>query len=345
MSTNSRKYLRRPFDSNVRPGHDVLIVTDTAQDPRVWQAAHAIVSELDASPTVALFNPRPADYYDPPEVVAEAMLRSDVNVLLASTSMLHSPAAMAAMAAGIPTICMDGAVTIEMFESGAASADYFEISRLKHYAALNVFGADARECRVTSRWGTDLTYGVAGRVHVPPLREAGWDPFKAYRRVEEGRANSPMYACLFPTGEFNVPPLEGTGNGTLVIDLTMHHLGRLTSPIELVVRDGRITEVNGGADAKRLREHLERHGDDNAYMFPTEASVGLNKNAVVVGTQREDKNIYGAMHFGLGTNSDVGGAVTSNLHMDGVVLEPTLYVDGVKKIDQGRFLVPLDKAL
>jgi hypothetical protein len=28
--------------------------------------------------------------------------------------------------------------------------------------------------------------------------------------------------------------------------------------------------------------------------------------------------------------------------MDGVILEPTLYVDGVKKIDNGRFLVPIE---
>lgn len=78
-------------------------------------------------------------------------------------------------------------------------------------------------------------------------------------------------------------------------------------------------------------------------MFPTEASVGVNPNAMIVGSQREDKNIWGAMHFGLGTNSDVGGTIHSNLHMDGVVLQPTLYVDGIKKIERGRFLVDVDR--
>ena len=28
--------------------------------------------------------------------------------------------------------------------------------------------------------------------------------------------------------------------------------------------------------------------------------------------------------------------------MDGVILEPTLYVDGVKRIDNGRILVPIE---
>ena len=52
-----------------------------------------------------------------------------------------------------------------------------------------------------------------------------------------------------------------SGETKLVIDLTMHHIGRLGSPIELTVRDGRVTRIEGGADAlvKRLRE-LEGYG-------------------------------------------------------------------------------------
>jgi leucyl aminopeptidase (aminopeptidase T) len=343
MITGSLKYLRRPFTSNVKAGDQVLILTDTDQDERVWQAVLSIVTEIGAEPTLALFDPRPADYYDPPSAVMMAMLHADVNVLLTSTAMLHSPASMASMSAGIPTICIDGAVTLEMFQHGAATEDYHDISRMKHFCAKNVFGEGAKEARVTSDFGTDMTYGVEGRIFVPPIREADWDPYKAFSRKEEGRKTSPMFACLFPTGEFNVPPLEGTGNGVFVVDTTMHYLGRIDTPIHLKVKDGRIVDITGGKDAWRLRTHLERYGDDNAYMFPTEASVGLNRKAQITGSQREDKNIFGAMHFGLGTNSDVGGTVHSNLHMDGVVLQPSLYIDGVLRIDHGRFLVPLDK--
>jgi len=77
-------------------------------------------------------------------------------------------------------------------------------------------------------------------------------------------------------------------------------------------------------------------------MCPAEASIGINAKAVVRGIQREDKNIMGTMHFGLGTNVDVGGSIKSCIHMDGVILRPTLYVDGVKKIDAGRFLSPIE---
>jgi leucyl aminopeptidase (aminopeptidase T) len=91
-----------------------------------------------------------------------------------------------------------------------------------------------------------------------------------------------------------------------------------------------------------LRRYLDTFGDENATICPAEASVGINSKAMVRGVQREDKNILGSIHFGIGTNVDVGGTIHSNIHMDGVLLEPTLYVDGDMRIDHGRFLRPVE---
>jgi hypothetical protein len=40
------------------------------------------------------------------------------------------------------------------------------------------------------------------------------------------------------------------------------------------------------------------------------------------------------MHFGLGTNVDVGGSIWPNIHMDGVILEPTVYVHAEMRITE-----------
>jgi len=336
-------YLRRPFVRNVKRGHRVLVISDTSHDARVWQVVQSVLSELGAEVTVALFERRPADYYDPPMAVCESMMTSDINVLAASTGMLHCPANFRAMEAGIPAICMDGGMTLEMFQSGAVTDDMKQIAVRKHYVARDVFGAGAKECRVTSRYGTDFTYRVDNRIFIPPLPGETFDPYKIINfDKDENRKGGNLYYYLFPTGEFNVAPIERSANGKLVIDLTMHHLGRLWTPIELTVEQGRVVRIDGGADARILRDYLTVYGDDNAYMCPAEASVGVNARAVVRGIQREDKNIMGTMHFGLGTNIDVGGSVKSKIHMDGVILEPTLYVDGVKRIDNGRILVPIE---
>ncbi|MEJ8572596.1 hypothetical protein [Microbaculum marinum] len=341
--TGSMEYLRAPFVHNIKPGQRVLILTDTAHDPRVWQVVQSTLCELGAEATVALFERRPADYYDPPSAVIEAMMKSDVNVLLASTGMLHCPANFDAMAAGIPAICMDGGMTLEMFQSGAVTEDMKQVAVRKHYVSKNVFGDDPKECRVTSAYGTEFTYSVDGRITRPPLPGDDFDPYRIINFAkDENRPGNNLLYYLFPTGEFNVAPVEGSANGKLVIDLTMHHLGRLYTPIELTVKDGRVVSIDGGPEARILKDYLEAYGDDNAYMCPAEASVGVNAKAVIRGIQREDKNIMGTLHFGLGTNVDVGGTVKSNIHMDGVILHPTLYVDGEKKIDGGRFLVPIE---
>jgi hypothetical protein len=339
-------YLRRPFVRNVKPGDRVLVISDTSHDARVWQVIQSILCELGADVTIALFERRPADYYDPPLAVCESMMGSDINVLVASTGMLHSPANFRAMEAGIPAICLDGGMTLEMFQSGAVTEDMKQVAVRKHFVALDVFGPKAKECRVTSRYGTDLTYRVEGRIFVPPLPSETFDPYKIINfDKDENRKGGNLYYYLFPTGEFNVAPIEGSANGKLVIDLTMHHLGRLSSPIELTVQHGRVVRIDGGVDARILRDYLKEYGDENAYMCPAEASIGLNAKALVRGIQREDKNIIGTMHFGLGTNIDVGGSVRSKIHMDGVILEPTLYVDGVKRIHQGCILVPIEGEL
>lgn len=343
LLTGTMEHLRRPLVRNLKRGDKVLILSDTAHDPRVWQAVMSIVQEIGCDTTVTLFERRPADYYDPPQAVCEAMLKSDANILIASTGMLHCPASLRSMEAGIPSICLDGGMQLEWLQSGAIAEDMRQVAVRKHYVGERVFGANAKMCRVTSQYGTDFTYSVENKIWVPPLPKPDYDAYKIVNfQKDENRPAGKLYYYLYPTGEFNVAPNEYTANGKLVIDLTMHHLGRLGSPIELTVVDGRVTKIDGGADARILRDFLATYGDENAYLCPAEASVGVNAKAVIRGIQREDKNIMGTMHFGLGTNVDVGGTIMSKIHMDGVILHPTLYVDGVKRIEDGRFLVDIE---
>jgi hypothetical protein len=343
MMTGTLEHLRRPLVPNVRPGMKVLVVTDTAHDPRVWQAVMGILTELGAEATLAMFDPRPADYYDPPRQVCEAMLKSDINVLLASTGMLHSPANGAAMKAGVPVICMDGGMTLEMFQSGAVTEDQKAMAIRHYYVGTNIFGLDAKQCRVTSKYGCDFTYSVEGRIYKPKFPGDDFQSLIIQDVAKVQNRKSSLLRLLYPNGEYNVAPVEYSGSGKLVIDLCAHQIGLLKDPIELTVVDGMITSIDGGKDAYFLRNYLEQYGDANAYICPSEASVGINSKALVRGVQREDKNILGSMHFGLGTNSDVGGTIHSNIHIDGVILEPTLYVDGDMRIERGKFLRPLDR--
>jgi hypothetical protein len=333
--------VKRPLEQNVRPGDRVVVVTDTHHDPLVWQVAAMAIHELGGEPTVAMFPPRAADYQAPPASVIAALKAADLGVLLTTTAMLHAPGLEDVMET-TPVIVMDGGITREMLTQGAVTADYRLVKEITHKVAAGVFGAEAREVRMTCDNGSDVTLSVAGRIVVPPPPTEGYVPLKVERFAESdmygAREGSRAYAVAYPGGEVNTAPVEDSANGVIVIDTSMHHLGRLEQPIRVTVEAGRIVDIAGGHQADELRRYIATYGDDNSWYLPTEFSVGTNYAARVTGVQREDKNILGSIHVGLGRNDDVGGKLHSKLHMDGIILRPTLHVDGELKIERGRIL-------
>ncbi len=62
-------------------------------------------------------------------------------------------------------------MSLEMFQSGAVTEDQKQMAIRQYYVATNIFGQDAKHCRVTSRLGTDFSYSVEGRIHIPVCRE------------------------------------------------------------------------------------------------------------------------------------------------------------------------------
>ena len=139
----------------------------------------------------------------------------------------------------------------------------------KHYVGKNVFGADAKECRVTSKYGTDFIYRVDDKIWIPPLPSPEFDPFKIINfQKDENRPAGKLYYYLYPTGEFNVAPIEGTrmANSSSTSPCTIW--ASVSSPIELTVEKGRVVKIEGGVDARVLRDFLETYGDENAYMCP-----------------------------------------------------------------------------
>lgn len=332
QSVSAIRNVKKPIDPNVDEGDDVLILTDLDHDSDVWKLVATAVADLGGHPTISLMETREMDYYDPPGHVAEQIKNVDVVITTTTTAMLHSPAIHAAMADhGVSAIAMDGGLTIDMLSNGAAAADYDQVERIEYEIATQVFEGGSK-ARITSKYGTDLTLSIEERVFVPREPTTGTSTLEAYEK------RPGLIAAVFPRGEFNVPPDPTTANGTIVVDTSMHYLDRLEEPIEIEIEEGKIVDIDGGYQATQFRELLEQYGDEDSYTMPTEFSVGANPNARVTGNQREDKTILGSVHFGLGTNADVGGDVESKLHMDGVILEPTVEIDGEVKIDRGKIL-------
>jgi leucyl aminopeptidase (aminopeptidase T) len=315
------KNASKPFELNAEPGDDVVIVTDSEIEESVWAALYAAANERDLDPTVALIPPRAEHGNDPTEAAAEAMLNADLCVMVTSTAITHSEAGAAAQHAGVKCIAMDE-MTPEILRSGAAGADYEAMQGIAQ--ALGEIYAEGSEMRITSEHGTDVVGDIEDQTYWPI----------AGKIVD----NETQSICAFPDGEVGVAPDEGSTQGTVVWDTTVHGIGLLDEPIELTVEDGWVTEIEGGREADEYRETLEA-ADENAWYCAAEFSVGINPDAEVSGRMRTDKKVAGAVHIATGANKDLGGEIQSDLHIDGTIRYPDVWVDDRKIVEGGDILV------
>ena len=318
------KNARIPIETNVKPGDNVLIVADTKTEPLVWQALAAACVEIGAEPVVTIMTPREFHKMDPPRPVAEALLKSDVNILIPSKMILHSKAVHKSMKEGVPSIASEE-ITVDMLRHGASTANCREMGELGQ-RVLKRFN-EGSTIRVTSANGTDLSAKIGGG-------RKGWCVNGIIQRQEGGD----LYNCAFPDGEVGTVPLEGTSQGKVVWDTSMHFVGVIKEPITAIVKDGVVVEITGGSQAQALKEAVERFGDENSFNL-AEIAVGINPNARITGIMREDKKLYGAVHIAIGASDDTGGLVSSKIHVDGCIRYPSVWIDDQLIIENGKIYV------
>lgn len=113
-------------------------------------------------------------------------------------------------------------------------------------------------------------------------------------------------------------------------------MGRLQTPVTLTVRGGHLTEATGGAGATLL-ELLRAHGHDGTNL--AELGIGTNEKATITGNILEDEKILGSSHIAFGASAAIGGRVQVPIHLDCVMLEATVEIDGEALLRDGELLV------
>jgi 2,5-dihydroxypyridine 5,6-dioxygenase len=318
MMTGARKLVS--VSADVQAGEDVLIVTDAPTRSIADVLAEAVL-EKGAEPVIALIRQRGTDAAEPPPSVAAAMKSSDVIYSAVSISITHTQAMKDALAAGARAIALT-AFTEGMLAGGGIDGDFVRIR--EECDTMGARLAGAKTAHITSAAGTDLTFSVQGRrVNVMP------------GIVGPGQL-SPV-----PNAEVNVSPVEGTANGTLVVDASIPYLGigLLKQPIRFTVRDGMITDVEGGdpEQAGKLRSAWAAQADPNVFNV-AEMGIGMNPMCSFKGLMLEDEGVLGSIHIGTGTNITLGGVVKARSHYDLIMKAPTLTLDGVVVIQDGQIV-------
>ena len=170
--------------------------------------------------------------------------------------------------------------------------------------------------RVTSAKGSDFTVTIKDR---PALEVA------SIKRRGQMMGPLPLWA------EVAFAAVEDGTDGTVVVDGVMLGIGlkgQVTEPITWTVEKGKAVRIEGGEEARRLREVIE--GVENSTVIG-EFAFGVSEVAPF-GTPSE-KGRVGTVHCALGDNhlAYPGGQNVCSLHLDGVVLDASMEI-----VDSGR---------
>jgi leucyl aminopeptidase (aminopeptidase T) len=300
----------------VQRGERFVIVIDTRTDQEIPGELSRAAHDVGAQPIVIDIEPLPRSGAEPPDYAARAMAAADVVLCAASTSLYHTTAKAAAQRAGARGD-FNAPYRADAWRSGAMTADFFAIrEQAERLAAL---WRQTREVRVTSPAGTNLRATVTGREPMAWLT---------------GICRNPGEVSALPGGEVSLPPIEGTANGIVVWERVASDLGALEGPVRIDVRGGRAVGFEGGPSADRLRDVVASVRDaDNI----AEIGIGLNPAARIADDITEAKKALGTVHIALGDSAnEYGGEIECDVHLDGLVMSPTIEFDGRPVVIDGR---------
>lgn len=204
------------------------------------------------------------------------------------------------------------------------SADYNEVAALT--LRLNDRMQNASDVHITTASGTDFKMSIKGR----PVRP------------DTGQFSAPGAHGNLPAGECYVAPLEDSANGLLVVDKSFPGI-LIEEPIRMTFENGRVVSIEGGEEAEHLKATIqagEKQPNGEGCRTIAELGIGTNPKARLTGATITDEKVMGTIHIAIGHNQGTyGGVNAAPIHMDGVVGDAMLMIDGKTFIDAGKFLV------
>jgi len=297
-----------------QPEETVLIVTDTHK-LRIAEAFAYAAASTGAKTVTTIMEPAQEHAKEPPKPVAQAMKTAEVVLIPTTKSLSHTDARRVATKAGARIASMPGIIE-DMMRIGGLTADYKQVAKLTDRVVDILI--KAKTVKITTPSGTDLTMSIENR---PPMPDTG-----LYHK--------PGDWGNLPAGEVCLAPVEGTTNGTLVMD----SMGSIvTQPLKVTVKDGWAAKFDG-PDAAKLESKL-KSADRNAYNIG-ELGIGTNPKARITGNVLEDEKVLGTLHIALGDNTSyTGGHTKSNIHLDAILFQPTVKMDTGLLMQKGKLLV------
>ncbi|MFH2137488.1 MAG: aminopeptidase [Candidatus Omnitrophota bacterium] len=312
MVTN--KALKAIFNDamTLKNNESCLIITDTQKEP-IGRVFYDFAKSICKKTDIIVIPPAGEHGQEPSPDVAEKMMMFDVQFYLTSKSLSHTKARCRASENGARIASMP-AITADIINR-CCTVSYKELKE----ASKQLHGrlSKAKLIRITTALGTDITF------------ESGDSKWFG---ENGGILDFPGAFGNLPEGEVSFSPY--TSNGRYVVDASFPDLGVLKSPLFFQVKDNYVQDIQGEFSGV-VRARLDKVGAQ-AYRV-AELGIGLNPKAKIIGIVLEDEKVKGTAHIAVGNNLSYGGANDVPLHLDGVILTPTITLDGKVLIQAGQF--------
>ncbi len=297
----------------VQPGESVLVIADT-RTRRLGNILREVAAVAGADAVVVVMDPREVDGEEPPAPVAAALAAADVYIVPTSRSLSHTKARKAATDAGARGATLPG-VTEEIL-ARLMACDFPTLQ--KRSRALAELLTQADEAHFTCPRGSDLRLDLTGRAGI----------------ADDGTLTGERAFGNLPCGEGFISPCGG--EGTLVAT-SLAGVGLVKAePARLTVDNGHLVAAQG-SEGERYLELLRGAGPQGTNL--AELGIGTNERATLTGEVIEDEKILGTVHVAFGASAGIGGTVSVPIHLDCVVLEPTLDIGSTRVIEAGRFVL------
>ena len=295
---------------DVREGERIVLLCDEGTDAAVVAGLVEGIELRRAASVVASMPMPELPGAEPPSDVAATMLEAGAVIELTSLFIGSNLARRRATDAGVRYLAMPG-VRLDTFrDDGPLDVDFDAIR-----ADAETIGRawdGAHRFRLTTPAGTDLRGSVQGRPG----------------RVLHGLARADGAYMAPPDIESGTAPVEGTTQGMVVVDADLLFMGQgpLPDPVVIHVKDGEMSGLEG-ANADRLRDMLARC-DDERMRNVAEVSMAFNPAGRVCEVAMETESALGTAHIALGNSMAYGGVVDAVAHLDCVMKDATLELDG-----------------
>lgn len=294
---------------------DVVLVLCNEKQRPIAESLAATSGRSARSVRVLEYATLTRDGEEPPAAIAQAMTEASVIIAPTTFSISHTRARIEATGRGARIATMPG-ITPEIF-TRAVPTDYDVLVRAGARIAAELSAAST--CRVTSSAGTDLVLSLEGRIAISDDGDL---------RAEAAWGN-------LPAGEAFIAPVESSGEGSIVFDGALAGYGMLREPLFVTLAGGRAIDADGEA-AQWLLDTLDAGGPTGRLI--AELGIGTNPQATLTGNILEDEKAVGTAHLAFGTSASFGGTNVSTVHIDGVLLQPTVELDHRLLTQNGELL-------